>query len=228
MTRWTRILAWRMPRSQPSRWWLWLCVLHGMASMLVWWAGEPVAQVLTWRAGESWERPWTWWTTAWVHLHTPHLIGNQLVIGVLVAWAWWMRPDRALAVAWGLAWPISTLLLNGWPQVGYCIGLSGVLHAGLAMMGLFMVMEWGQRAHHPHQRWWGVLLWVGVGLKLLMEQAWSSPVVWDNTANVSVVRAVHLTGALSGVLVGWLAMLVNTLAIHVLRRWRQQSRFGDV
>lgn len=208
-----------------SRWWLWLCVLHGMASMLVWWAGEPASHFLTWRAGESWSRPWTWWTTAWVHLHTPHLIGNQMTIGAFAAWAWLVRPDRLTALTWCAAWPVSTLTLNVWPQIGYCVGLSGVLHAGIAIMGLFMLRG---RFRRGSERVWGWLLLTGLGLKLFSEQGWHSPVVWDSAANLSVVRAVHFTGALSGVVMALLMMMAYALVFGFLRRLRRRSRLGNV
>ena len=57
-----------------SKAWLSLCVLHAVASMLVWWAGDAWAWELTWRADTWLSRPWTLWTTAWVHINTPHLI----------------------------------------------------------------------------------------------------------------------------------------------------------
>ena len=78
-----------LPRS-----WLLLCALHGVASMLLWWARADLVDVMTWHA-EGWQhQPWTLWTSAWVHLGTPHLIGNQLALGALTAFGWMARPCR--------------------------------------------------------------------------------------------------------------------------------------
>ena len=89
-----------------SKAWLSLCVLHAVASMLVWWAGDAWAWELTWRADTWLSRPWTLWTTAWVHINTPHLIGNQLAVGALAAAAWLMRPHAGASLAWLVAWPL--------------------------------------------------------------------------------------------------------------------------
>jgi uncharacterized protein (DUF2062 family) len=196
-----------------------------MSSMLVWWAGEPASQLLTWRAGESWERPWTLWTSAWVHIHTPHLITNQMAVGVLAAWAWFLRPDRLPALAWFLAWPISTVTLGAWPQIGYCVGSSGVLHAGIAIMGTFMLLGYFQ---HSGERVWGGLLLLGLSLKLLIEQGWHLPVVWDDAANLSLVRAIHLTGSISGMASSLLVVVVYAIVFNFLRQLRRQSRLGDI
>ena len=63
---------------KPSRSWLWLCGLHSVASLGVWWWGQNAASALTWRAGDWAQQPWTLWTSAWVHLNAPHLISNPL------------------------------------------------------------------------------------------------------------------------------------------------------
>ncbi|MEN9843064.1 MAG: hypothetical protein RLZZ612_893 [Pseudomonadota bacterium] len=224
MSRWPR-LPLQQRRLPASRWWLWLCVLHGFSSMLVWWAGDASSQLLTWRSGESWSRPWTWWTSAWVHLHTPHLIGNQMVIGAFAAWAWLVRPDRPAAVAWFLSWPIATVALNLWPQIGYCVGASGVLHAGVAIMAVFMILGHFQRGS---EQAWGWILLIGLGFKVWSEQAWHTPVVWDSGANLSIVSAVHLTGALSGMALALVVITVYALIVGFLHRLRRSARLGDL
>jgi hypothetical protein len=61
----------------------------------------------------------------------------------------------------------------------------------------------------PKARRWGGLLALAVLAKLLLEQGWSHPVVWDPGNDMSVVRAAHLTGGAWGLLLGlltvWLA-----------------------
>jgi hypothetical protein len=190
-----------------SKLWLGLCLLHAVASMLVWWAGEPWAWNLTWRADHWLHRPWTLWTTAWVHSHTPHLIGNQLAVGALAAVAWLLRPSPGAALAWLGTWPLLPLVLLWWPQVGYCVGLSGLVHAAVAVVAVHLV--WGDAPIRKGPRWGGILLG-GLLVKLAVERAWQWPVVWDDAASMSVVRAAHLAGAGLGLLlagghVWWLA-----------------------
>ena len=45
-----------------SKLWLSLCVLHAVASMLVWWMGERLAAWMIWRADDWDDRPWSLWT----------------------------------------------------------------------------------------------------------------------------------------------------------------------
>jgi rhomboid family GlyGly-CTERM serine protease len=181
-----------------SRVWLALCALHGVMSMLACWARADVVDALTWQADTWTQQPWTLWTSSWVHLNTPHLIGNQVALGALAALAWVLRPTLAWALAWLLAWPLMQGSLLLWPQIGYAVGLSGVLHAGIAVAAAQLVLG---RILVPKAQRWGALLALGLGAKLLIEQAWSYPVVWDAGNDMSVVQAAHLSAVFWGALV---------------------------
>lgn len=181
-----------------SRAWLLLCAVHGVASMLLWWAREPAVQALTWRADLWPSQPWTLWTSAWVHLNTPHLIGNQLALGALTAAGWVLRPPLSATLAWALSWPLLQASLDGWPHVGYAVGLSGLLHAGVMVLGLHLLVGAAPQRARP----WGAILVGGLLIKLLIEQGWRQPVVWDPGNEVSVVQAAHLAGAAWGALLG--------------------------
>lgn len=196
-----------------SRSWLALCALHGVASMVLWWSQEAAVQALVWRSAEWHQAPWTLWTSAWVHLNTPHLVGNQLALGALTAAGWWLRPTRAATLAWALSWPLMQLSLVLWPLIGYAVGLSGVLHAGVAVLAVQLLLG-GPRALRP----WGTLLMAGLLLKLWLEQGWARPVVWDPGNQMSVVQAAHLAGAAWGACFGALGAGWN--------RWRARRRAG--
>ena len=188
-------------RMNGSRGWLLLCALHGVASMLLWWAPADTVALLTWRADEGLQRAWTLWSSAWVHLNTPHLIGNQLALGALTAFAWVVRPPLASALAWLLAWPLMQASLQLWPQIGYAVGLSGVLHAGVAVLAVQLLRR---RIAVPQARRWGLLLGLGLLLKLGLERGWDHPVVWDTANHISIVQGAHLAGAFWGLWLGWL------------------------
>ena len=198
-----------------SKLWLSLCLLHAVASMLVWWAGAPVAQALTWKADTWLQQPWTLWTTPWVHIHTPHLIGNQLAVGALAAMAWLIRPNVVASLAWLLAWPTLALALPLWPHIGYAVGLSGLIHAAVAVVAVQLL--WGQAPLVPRGRRWGGLLAAGLCGKLALEQGWHWPVVWSNSASMSVVQAAHLTGAVAGA-------VFSVLLAAAHRRWAPTVR----
>jgi hypothetical protein len=184
--------------------WLLLCALHGVASMLLWWAGDGLVQTMTWRADGWLLQPWTLWTSAWVHLNTPQLIVNQIALGALTAFAWVIRPTLACTTAWFLAWPLAQLSLLWWPQIGYAVGLSGPLHAGTMVLAMQLILR---RIDIPKAQRWGGLLALGLLAKLAIEQGWRYPVVWDGGNNISVVRAAHWAGAIWGLvlatLIGW-------------------------
>lgn len=188
-----------------SRSWLLLCALHGVTSMLLWWAPYGLLDALTWRADDWPDRPWTLWTSSWVHMNTPHLIGNQLALGALTALAWIVRPPWTCALAWLIAWPLTQAALLLWPQVGYAVGLSGLLHAGVMVLAVHLLLR---RIAVPKAQRWGLLLALGLLSKLALEQGWSSPVVWDEGNGMSVVRAAHFSGAfwglVLGLLMGWM------------------------
>lgn len=181
--------------------WLLLCALHGVASMLLWWAPADTLALLTWQADGGLRRAWTLWSSAWVHLNTPHLISNQLALGVLTAFVWVVRPPLASALAWLLAWPLVQAVLPLWPQIGYAVGLSGVLHAGVAVLAVHLLR---QRIALPQARRWGLLLGLGLLAKLGLERGWNHPVVWDTANHMSVVRGAHLAGAFWGLCLGLL------------------------
>lgn len=197
--------------------WLSLCLLHAVASMLVWWAGAPAAKWLTWRADDWWHQPWTLWTTPWVHINTPHLIGNQLAVGALAAMAWLVRPNALASAAWLLAWPTVALVLPLWPHIGYAVGLSGIIHAAVAVVAVHLLLC--QDPLVPSSRRWGGLLALGLGAKLALEQGWHWPVVWSNSADMSVVQAAHLTGGVAGAVFSTV-LVVGQRLIKVPTPWR--------
>jgi rhomboid family GlyGly-CTERM serine protease len=183
----------------PSRAWLVVCCVHGVSSMLLWWAQAGAVAALTWRADHWDDHPWTLWTSAWVHLNTPHLIGNQLALGALTAFAWLVRPNLRCTMAWLAAWPLAQISLLLWPQIGYAVGLSGVLHAGAMVLAVQLMFK---RIPIRKARRWGALLAIGVLVKTAMERAWQNPVVWDRANDMSVVQAAHLSGVVWGLLLG--------------------------
>lgn len=199
---------------QRSPSWLLLCVVHGVASMLLWWAGEGTVERFVWRSDNWTAQPWTLWTSAWVHLNTPQLILNQIGLGALAAFAWVVRPTLACTLAWWLAWPLAQATLLWWPQIGYAVGLSSVLHAGAMVLAMQLLR---QRIAIPKARRWGSLLALGLVAKLLLEQGWNHPVVWDSANDISIVQAAHLTGAFWGLglgllIGGWLSGRTARLA----------------
>lgn len=162
-------------------------------------------RMLAWRPELAWSEPWRWWSAAWVHLSTGHrwadLAGALLVgaLGVLAA-----LPRRA-AWAWALAWPLTHISLVLQPQLARYVGLSGVLYAGVAVLGVMLLML----PDRPRaQRLLGAVLLTGVLMRLGADRAWERvlyrPPGWD----FSIAPLAHVAGAFWGAL---LAALVQGL-----------------
>ena len=130
------------------------------------------------------------------------LLGNLLVLGAYLTVGWVARPDGRCTLAWLLAWPLGQLSLLWWPQIGYAVGLSGLLHAGVAVLAVQLLRR---RIPIPKAKRWGGLLALVLLGKLLLERGWAYPVVWDGAHDMSVVQAGHLSAAAWGLLLGLIA-----------------------
>lgn len=137
--------------------------------------------------------PWRWWTAAFVHLNGLHLAGNLLGLALVAALGVVGRLPPRAALAWALAWPLGHGVLLLRPEVTHYAGLSGVLHAGVAVAVTWLVLE-GRRRR--------VAMAIGAGLvaKLLLEQPWGAPVTVSATLGIPVVPLAHAGGALVGLL----------------------------
>jgi rhomboid family GlyGly-CTERM serine protease len=170
--------------------WTWtaLCLLLAAGTALAWLVRNPVGWEW-WR--EDADLAFTWWTAALVHRSAAHGVANVLALGALAVLGQALRVPLAGTLALVLAWPMSTLGLWLFPQIGRYAGLSGVLHAAVAVLIVHCTL---QRGLQP----WAGLLGAGLGLKLLVEAAWRQPLVFEPAWGFTVATAAHLTGALAG------------------------------
>lgn len=189
--------------------WPIVCALLIGASALLWLAGiaglEP-PQFWIWRAADWRQQPWTLWTASLVHFLFAHGLANALALAALAVLGAGLAAEPSDALALLLAWPLGTLALLAWPQVGGYWGLSGPVHAAAAVLAV-------RALRAPPTRWLGGLLAGGLALKLLLERGWALPVGFDSGWGFNVVYAAHLSGALAGAA---LALLLDGLA--ALRR----------
>jgi hypothetical protein len=182
--------------------------LLGAGSAAVAWTFGLVAPVqdlaahpLAWDAAGWAVRPWTLWTSAWVHTSAGSLGGNLLAVGALTVLGAALGAGRPAAIALLVAWPLGVLALLLWPEVTSYGGLGGPIHAAAMVLGT-------EVARRPALKPLSPLLFAGMGLKLLAEQAWAQPVAFDPSWGFNVVYAAHLTGAFAGAACGWVAGLV--------------------
>ena len=179
----------------------WLCVAALFAACAL--AGWAVPrETIDWQPGLAFSEPWRAFTPIGVHYSSAHLIGN--LAGIALAGVYGvaaMVPPR-LAWAWLAAWPLTHLGLLVRPELLHYGGLSGVVHAGVAAIVVWVLATGHTRA----QRWVGALVAIGFVAKLLSEAPWGAtfrhPEGWD----IAVAPLVHTTGALAGALCTLIAL----------------------
>jgi rhomboid family GlyGly-CTERM serine protease len=177
-------------------------------SLLLWLmgAGSAASPLLVWDAGAWLTRPWSAWTAALVHLSGTHLLANALALAALAVLGRALRAGPAAALALLAAWPLTTLGLLAWPQVSGYAGLSGLIHAAVAVL-------WAHAAVRREGWPLSYLLFVALLFKLVVEHAWTTPVAFDPAWGFNVVYAAHLSGAVAGMACGLAAALWPSRAV---------------
>jgi rhomboid family GlyGly-CTERM serine protease len=135
---------------------------------------------------------WRLWTSHMVHLGWAHYWLNAA--GLLLVWLLFRHTATLATWCWhflfaGLVTGLGLLLFN--PEVGWYVGLSGVLHA-LFIAGLLADM----RAHAALG--WAVLL--GFAGKIILEQVYGPMPGSERSAGGPVVVDAHFYGAVAGVI----------------------------
>jgi rhomboid family GlyGly-CTERM serine protease len=150
---------------------------------------------LDWQPERAWMQPWRAVTAAWVHWSEQHLGANLLAAAVVGAYGLAAQVPRAHALAWLAAWPLTHvgLLLN--PDLLHYGGMSGVLHAGVAIVCLHLLVQGSGR-----QRWVGAGVSLGLVVKLLREEPWGPALQRSADWDIAVAPLAHSTGALAGLL----------------------------
>lgn len=149
------------------------------------------------RPPQGWQQlPWVWWSAAWVHGSAQHWLFNALGVLLISGGGAWLRMPTSLAVAWALSWPLGHACLMLDPRLTFYMGASGVLHAGVAVLGVG-IWQTGQR------RLAGALL-LALALKVGHE-AWlgwpGGATLVRGGADVPVAWLAHVSGALSGLFI---------------------------
>jgi rhomboid family GlyGly-CTERM serine protease len=185
----------RVVRAQPApRAWASLAIALAIPALATWFLPR---EALDWQPGRAVVQPWRWWTAAWVHLSPFHLLANLLGCAVVAAFGIVAGLPRHAAWAWLAAWPLTHVALAIQPQLQNYGGLSGVLHAGVAIAALHLALDPPGR-----DRLVGCAVLVGLAVKLALEHAWlATPQAvpgWD----IRIAPLAHLTGTVAGLLCG--------------------------
>jgi rhomboid family GlyGly-CTERM serine protease len=151
--------------------------------------------MLDWQPALASAQPWRLWSAAFVHLSPLHLQANLLGCAVVAVFGLVAGVPRSALWAWLAAWPLTHAALALQPQLLHYGGLSGLLHAGVAVAALHLA--WRETGYR-RLIGWAVL--AGLAAKLIGEQAWLAPtqavVGWD----IRIAPLAHLSGAIAGLL----------------------------
>lgn len=157
-------------------------------------------ELLAWQPTRALDEPWRLWSAAFVHWTPWHLGANLLGCAVVGAFGVAARVPRRATAAWLVAWPLSHAALALQPALTTYGGLSGVLHAGVAIAAWHLL-----RHDHGRRRQIGAAVMAGLVLKLLLEKPWGAPTQpmagWD----FAVAPLAHATGAMVGIVCAALA-----------------------
>src|SRR5574343_827235 len=118
--------------------WPMLSLALGLPALAVSLRPGAALAVLGWSPSLAWEEPWRWWSAAWVHLSPRHLAANLVGLALVALLGTAVRAGWRAAAAWALAWPLTHGLLLAQPALARYGGLSGVLHAGVAVAALHL------------------------------------------------------------------------------------------
>ena len=178
----------------------------GVAMLLVLFAllGWPLERELfDWQPALALAQPWRLWSAVAVHYSVAHLAANLAGAALVAALGWAGRITMPIVWAWVAAWPLTHLGLIVEPRLAHYAGLSGVLHAGVAVAALHLVLGGA-----PAQRRIGAACLAGLFIKVASESPWGPP-VFHAGLGISVAPLAHASGVFAGLLCGALAHLIE-------------------
>lgn len=174
--------------------WLLLCVAFAALSLLAW----PLPRdALDWQPALLATQPWRAITAAFVHLTPLHLAANLAGCAVLALLGHRAALGRREAMAALIALPQTQLALLLRPDLLRYAGLSGVLHALVAIAALTLLM----RRNRDHLV--GAAIALGLVVKLVLEHPLGPALRTTPGFDFAVAPFAHLTGAAAGAL-AWL------------------------
>lgn len=175
-----------------------MVALAAGGTLLGWWL--PAGQ-LDWQPSRWVVEPWRLVTAAFVHWSALHLAANVAAAAVVAMLGRAAALPAAAALAWLAAWPLTHLGLLLQPALAHYGGLSGVLHAAVAVAGLWLA--WGRRGR---ERAVGIALLVGLLVKVAWERPWAGPLAYPPGWDIAVAPLAHASGALAGLVCAAIAL----------------------
>jgi rhomboid family GlyGly-CTERM serine protease len=194
-----------------SAWWrrpgrAWCAVAGLLALGSVWALASPaLTLLLDWQPRLAGSEPWRAWSAAFVHYSALHVIGNAAGLAIVAAYGLASRVPARLAAAWFVAWPLTQLGLLVQPALAHYGGVSGVVHAGVAIVSLHLIIA--------GPRWLGALVFSGLVVKVLSESPWGPPLRHFDGFDIAIAPLAHASGLAAG-----MAVTAVAEALAALRR----------
>lgn len=161
-------------------------------------------EAFDWHRGLAAAEPWRLWTAAFVHLSPWHLQANLLGCGLVAVFGLAARLPPGSTLAWLAAWPLTHAALALQPGLQHYGGLSGLLHAGVAIAALRLACLGSGRT-----RWIGRAVLGGLAAKLLLERGWVEPMQWVAGWDIPIAGFAHLTGTAAGLVTAGVAIALE-------------------
>lgn len=174
-----------------------LCTALAALSLLAW----PLPrEALDWQPALAASQPWRALTAAFAHWTPIHLAANLAGCAVLALLGWRAGLGAREAVAGLIALPLTQFGLLLRPDLERYAGLSGQLHALVAIAALTLLM--GRR----RDQFIGAAVTLGLTAKLVLENPFSAALRETPGFDFPVAPFAHLTGAIAGALAWALTM----------------------
>jgi len=191
-----------LPLATPGRAWGGLAALLGLLALAGW--GMP-RETIDWQPALALTQSWRAFSAIGVHYSVLHLLANLAGAAAVGALGIAARAPLAAAWAWAAAWPLTQLGLLLEPGLFHYGGLSGVLHAGVAVISV--VLLWPPGA--PTRRWVGLALLAGLVVKVSLETPWGAPLRYPAGIDIAVAPLAHASGLVAGLLCAIVARLTT-------------------
>ncbi|HUG21589.1 rhombosortase [Piscinibacter sp.] len=158
------------------------------------------SELIDWQPALAARQPWRAWTAVFVHYSGLHLAANLAGAALVGALGLVARLPLRAAAAWFVAWPLTQLGLLAQPELLHYGGLSGVLHAGVAVIAVQLLWTGDTR-----QRRIGAAIVAGLALKLLSEAPWDGPLRRPAGWDIAIAPLAHTSGAIAGAICALMA-----------------------
>jgi len=158
-------------------------------------------EALDWQPTQVLRQPWRAWSAALVHLSSLHLAANLAGAALVGALGGVAHVSRRSVVAWLCAWPLTQMGLLARPELDHYAGLSGVLHAGVAVVAVHLIASAAGL-----RRAIGLAVLAALALKVASETPWAAEVLrrpegWD----IAIAPFAHASGLAAGVVASTIA-----------------------